>query len=164
MRSLSSCILINMSSLISKLNFDSSTKVDAQGFSGGIWVLWNSYVGEVSMLERTAQMITVLVKCPHLEPWIFSAVYASPTPSIREQLWNKIEQLDCFDHMPWLLVRDFNQITSSNERLDGHVTGLQGASRMLECFQAHEFVDLGASGSRFTWTNKQHGGNLVMKC
>ncbi|GLT78653.1 hypothetical protein SLA2020_501810 [Shorea laevis] len=148
---------------ISKLNFSSFTKVDAQGFSGGIWVLWNGSIGEVFVLESTAQMITVLVKCPHLEPWIFSAVYASPTPSVREQLWNKIEQLDCFDHMPWLLVGDFNQITSSNERLDGLVTGLRGASKMLECFQARELIDLGASGSRFTWTNKQHGGNLVMK-
>ncbi|GLT44684.1 hypothetical protein SLA2020_185690 [Shorea laevis] len=66
--------------------------------------------------------------------------------------------------MPWLLVRDINQITSSNERLDGLVTGLRRASRMLECFQARELIDLRAFGSRFTWTNKQHGGNLVMKC
>ncbi|XVF09174.1 hypothetical protein REPUB_Repub07fG0068900 [Reevesia pubescens] len=33
--------------VICKLNFDYFTKIDAVGFSGGIWILWKSTIGQV---------------------------------------------------------------------------------------------------------------------
>ncbi|GLT33545.1 hypothetical protein SLA2020_081230 [Shorea laevis] len=67
---------------IRDLGFDCVTKEDAQGFSEGIWVLWNRSVGDVTLIEKNSQIITVKIKKPHAEPWAFSAVYASPQPAI----------------------------------------------------------------------------------
>ncbi|GLT38156.1 hypothetical protein SLA2020_124220 [Shorea laevis] len=69
---------------INKLSFDESTKVEAWGFSGGIWILWNKIVGDITILDCFSQAITLRVKKAHKDPWLLSAVYASPLPTIRE--------------------------------------------------------------------------------
>ncbi|OMO68562.1 reverse transcriptase [Corchorus capsularis] len=39
--------------IISRLRFDGFTKVDAVGFSGGIWVLWKSSIGLMNVVEQS---------------------------------------------------------------------------------------------------------------
>ena len=64
---------------------------EAQGRSGGIWVLENISSNVCSLVDVFHQMVTFKVKQGQKE-WLCSAVYASPTPSIRENLWRYMMQ------------------------------------------------------------------------
>ncbi|CAN1140772.1 hypothetical protein LINPERPRIM_LOCUS25038 [Linum perenne] len=45
------------SAVSKKLLFDSSFFVEAQGFSGGIWLLWNEFVIKIKVLASSNQFI-----------------------------------------------------------------------------------------------------------
>ncbi|XVF28490.1 hypothetical protein REPUB_Repub15cG0033500 [Reevesia pubescens] len=123
----------NADRVIRKLKFDGVAKVDARGFSGGIWVLWKA------------------------------TVYASPTPSVRELFWNYLANLHTFDSLPWLLVGDFNQILSSSEKQGGRPEPLSRMRPFREVMAKCDLIDLEAKGCQFTWSNNHLLGSLIKK-
>lgn len=48
--------------IIDRLPFDGALHADTIGYSGGIWVLWNSDEVEITQLAKTEQEIHVEVK------------------------------------------------------------------------------------------------------
>lgn len=64
------------------LGFFHSFRVDAVGQSGGLWLLWRSEVGNVSVIDSTDQFIHVRVE-DGAEILHLVAVYAAPTVSRR---------------------------------------------------------------------------------
>lgn len=130
---------------IANLGFPNSTKYDARGFSGGIWVLSDDSIGNVTVIGKRPQIITLLIEKHEEEPWILSAVYASPTSSVREELWIFIERCQMFDNIAWCLVGDFNQIMSSEERQDGRLRDRRHAQRMVNCLQSKGLMETNAN-------------------
>ena len=61
-------------------------RVEAQGFMGGIWILWDTSVLQVNILVAHPQFITMDVHRPGMLLWCFTAVYASPVAQYREEL------------------------------------------------------------------------------
>lgn len=51
----------------------------------------------------------------------FTAIYASPHPSIRSSLWMEIDVLTATIRGPWLLETDFNAIRFSSEKKKGRL-------------------------------------------
>lgn len=49
------------------------------------------------------------------EPWLFSAIYASPDSSLRRDLWCELERTKNNYQWPWLVASDFNETSSMNE-------------------------------------------------
>lgn len=66
--------------------FTDMVAVEAAGFFGGIWLLWDCNVVTVEPIALGDQIITVLVK--ELDkPWLLSIIYASPKVYLRLDLW-----------------------------------------------------------------------------
>ena len=77
--------------IIDRLPFDGAIHTDTIGWSGGLWLLWNSDLVEVILLSKTEQEIHVTVKVRSSNiSWLFSAVYASPRFAERSILWNNL--------------------------------------------------------------------------
>ena len=101
--------------IISKMGFNGSYVVDAQGFSGGLWVLWRDESWAVSIIGSSEQ-------CVHLsfdhngEKCLVSAVYASPYYVKRRSLWRELEEFGNEVEGPWCVGGDFNAILFENER------------------------------------------------
>jgi len=129
--------------MIKSLGFQYFTKSDARGFSGGIWVLWNDSIGKVTVLSIRPQIITLLIEKNNEQPWVLSSVYANPTPSIREELWEFIEKCTVFDDVAWMVIGDFNQIVSAEEHHDGFLGNSRLAQRMVDTLH-----------SRGSWNSK----------
>lgn len=71
---------------MSKLDFESLFRVEATGFTGGIFFLWNSSI-EVYILHVHCQYIHMRVKCSSgRQSFLCSAVYGSPHKSKRDEL------------------------------------------------------------------------------
>lgn len=69
-----------------KIGFSGQFRVDAQGFSGGIWLFWRREIISVKVLGSHTQHITVEISKIGEEPWVFSAIYASPDSTRKKEL------------------------------------------------------------------------------
>lgn len=65
--------------IASILGYSGHTRVDAMGFSGGIWVYWRPDLVTVEPILKHQQHITMEIKRIGVVPWYFSAVNASRT-------------------------------------------------------------------------------------
>lgn len=57
-----------------------------RGFSGDIWLFWKQDEVTINPVETSGQHITVEIAKVEEEPWLFSAVYASPDSTILNSL------------------------------------------------------------------------------
>ncbi|XP_074287668.1 uncharacterized protein LOC141612819 [Silene latifolia] len=101
------------------LGYNGHCRVDAVGFSGGIWLYWRPDIVSVTLVKDHSQFITVEVTRSGDLPWFFTAVYASPNPYNRHDLWKELEQYAHQNNCPWLLAGDFNETRSLAERHGG---------------------------------------------
>ena len=76
---------------------------EANGHSGGIWILSMDPTFQCDILDVCSQMVTVKVKYGFRE-WVCSAVYASPIPLIRGEFWDYVKRLSDDIALPWLLL------------------------------------------------------------
>ncbi|KAH9725610.1 putative ribonuclease H protein [Citrus sinensis] len=131
--------------------FEYSHRIEATGFSGGIWILWRGYF-DVEVLFNHKQFVHFKIsKNNNLETWI-TAVYASPNPILRRQLWDHLDFLARTVHGPWLVGGDFNSILCADEKKGGstHISGVCGLFKSW--FNKNGMFDLNFHGPRFTWS------------
>ncbi|KAA3482795.1 Endonuclease/exonuclease/phosphatase [Gossypium australe] len=83
--------------------------VEVEGFSGGIWIFWDSDIIQVSILKSHAQFIHARVKQGD----------ESPNRQKRVELWDQLKEITEGVNWPWLLAGDFNSIVSMNEKSRG---------------------------------------------
>ncbi|MCI16770.1 hypothetical protein A2U01_0037914, partial [Trifolium medium] len=93
--------------------------VEAQGFSGGIWLMWNRLDIKVNLITTDFHFLHVQVQEKNVDPWLLTVVYASPREQERGETWNKLRQLAANINEPWLMVGDFNEIASPEEKKGG---------------------------------------------
>ena len=102
--------------IASKLNYSGHTRVDAMGFSGGIWIFWKPDLVIVEPIIKHTQHITMNITRIGVVPWYFTAVYASPDPVKRRELWSELKEFARTHNKPWLIAGDFNDTRFPSER------------------------------------------------
>lgn len=144
-----------------QLGFPNFFRVEAEGFSGGIWLLWNSLHVQIEIVAYLDQFIHALVSGISEFDWLLTAVYGSPDEAERRGLWQSLTEANGIHHLPWLLMGDFNQVLSADKRQSRCSVNLGNCRRMLNCFRDCNLVDLETSGPKFTWWNKRDGSNFT---
>ena len=101
-------------------------------------------------------------------------MYASPTPSVREQIWNYIVDFvreliwnyivdfSSTVQIPWILTGNFNQILMPN-KVEGGLFRLSGASKFVDVLSTCGLLDLGSIGLNFTWASHTRGRDFIQK-
>ncbi|XP_052107411.1 uncharacterized protein LOC127740479 [Arachis duranensis] len=140
--------------IIRKLGFDSWCISDAEGFSGGIWCLWNGKDWQVEPVNVQRQLIHLKIKDNDNRSWYFTCIYGSPQPGTRSTLWRELESIAATNQGPWCLGGDFNSIISLEET-GGNRNLSQDSNRFQECMLNCGLNDLGFSGPPFTWQRNQ---------
>lgn len=100
---------------MANFNFPNTDKVDENGLSGGIYILWNNQVN-IQPIALSEQEIYLFVKLPiSSQSFYLTVVYAKPYSYFKHALWENLQLFasHCFD--PWLVLGDFNDITSPSE-------------------------------------------------
>ena len=135
-----------------RIGFSGKMRVDAQGFSGGIWMFWKAEEIAVTVYGSHSQHLTVEIKKVGDEPWLFSAVYASPDSSLRRDLWQELENVRRSYNGPWLLAGDFNDTVCMSERNGVGNSEMQRRCRnFANWIENNGLMDLGFSGPAHTW-------------
>ncbi|KAL2896610.1 cytochrome b [Bienertia sinuspersici] len=132
--------------------YHDQTRVEAQGFSGGILVFLKSELVYIDPIEQSSQYITMVINRQGEEPWYFSAIYASPDPSKRQKLWRELSDFAARHDKPWLLDEDFNETRLSWERsLSCRATSIR-TSQFNHWVEAHQLLEVEFSGQTHTWS------------
>ncbi|KAA3483857.1 reverse transcriptase [Gossypium australe] len=125
--------------------------VEAEGFSGGIWIFWNSDLIHVTIIKSHAQFIHARVKQRDDAEWLFMAIYASPNRQKRIELWDELKELAAGVNQPWLLAGDFNSIASMNEKCGGAPFDHNSTAPFRNAINDLRLIDFGFVGLPFTW-------------
>ncbi|CAL1407206.1 unnamed protein product [Linum trigynum] len=135
------------------LGFDKEFVVEAVGFSGGIWVLWNSTDICLSQVNAHAQFIHIQVEPAGVpgHKWLLTAVYANPAPMQRRVLWEALRELAEDQDQAWAIMGDFNSILRPEEKLGGAPFDSSRIQDFQDCINDTSLVDLGYRGPPFTW-------------
>ncbi|XP_061354598.1 uncharacterized protein LOC133299173 [Gastrolobium bilobum] len=142
---------IKASSIIRRLGFTNHFVVDAHGFAGGIWVVWNNNDVKLSLLGKHDQFIYCWVEFPGLKGFFWTAVYASPQEEKRLQLWEDLKHIGRNMNEAWILSGDFNEIMMASEKRGGGLVDVNRCNRFANTLSACGVLDLGGDGNRFTW-------------
>ncbi|CAN1827032.1 hypothetical protein LINPERHAP1_LOCUS31793 [Linum perenne] len=108
---------ITVDRVINEIGLRGRIIVEARGFAGGIWLLWNLTDLDVTEAERSEQFIHAKVKLSDGRSCMITAVY--PKPTSRVILWDDLKALSSGIILPWELIGDFNSILAANEKRGG---------------------------------------------
>jgi len=143
-----------------RIGYDGCFRVEAQGFQGGIWVLWNSNEIGVDVVKSHEQFVTVEVKPQNRRSWLLSVVYASPHIQLREILWQELQRFASEHQKPWLLAGDFNETTCLEERNHGGPEMIRRCTCFKHWIENNRLIDLGFSGPKYTWSRGLTGDTI----
>ena len=125
--------------------------VEVNGHAGGIWVLALQGGGAIntSVVDICNQVVSVQIGSSSIA-WVCSVVYGSPTPSLRELLWEHLGDLRQCVMFPWMLIGDFNEVLLPSE-LKGGEFSFAHVNRFARMMENCELMDIGTIGNKFTW-------------
>ncbi|XP_061336881.1 uncharacterized protein LOC133283962 [Gastrolobium bilobum] len=138
-------------SIIRSLGYTNYIVADAKGFTGGIWIVWNSIDVQISLQILHDQFIHCWVEFPDTKGFFWTAVYANPKEKNRRVLWEELKQIGRTMNDPWLLTGDFNEIVSASEKRGGGPIDHNRCLRFSNVLDSCGVMDLGGGGNRFTW-------------
>lgn len=137
--------------VIANLDFDGIFRVEAIGFTGGIWCLWKKNQINIDIISSSKLCVLLKVNPRSLHPWLLSVVYGSPRERHREDLWNELRTIHNDSDLLWCVARDFNSVLHPHEKVEGGAFNQGAGQRFAQCLFDSNLVDLGCKGLLFTW-------------
>ncbi|XP_021748569.1 uncharacterized protein LOC110714370 [Chenopodium quinoa] len=107
------------------LGYSGHSRVDAMGFSGGIWVYWR--------------------------PEFVTAIYASPDPLKRRELWEDLKKFATSHNKPWMLAGDFNDTRFPSERNSSCFETTRRSEKFNAWIEDMDLLEVEFSGAAHTW-------------
>ncbi|XP_074319945.1 uncharacterized protein LOC141656786 [Silene latifolia] len=122
---------------------------------GRIWILWNLSLFNIQYLEYNAQFIHLNV-IDRSTGTQFYCSFVYDFNGVKEiyPLWKKYGNRAQYIQFPWIIVWDFNTVLAPSERLGGQST-MEEMQDFQQFIDNCEVIDMPASGSYYTWNNKQ---------
>ena len=145
--------------------FDNSFRVDAVGQSGGLWMLWRSGVGDVTIVESSDQFIHAKF-VNGLERINIIAVYAAPSASRRSGFWSQLSSVFkkvVDSEEPLIIGGDFNTIIRLYERTGGNGRLSVDSLAFGDWINENSLIDMGFKGNKFTWKRGYVESNFIAK-
>lgn len=100
--------------VVQKLGYSNCFLVDAEGYSGGIWLLWQADHVHLQVVACSPYSITSLITMASRQRF-FAAIYASPQACNRRRLWYYLDSALHLISLPWMFAGDFNEVLSNHE-------------------------------------------------
>ncbi|XP_031099664.1 uncharacterized protein LOC116003863 [Ipomoea triloba] len=138
------------SKICSNFGFEEWVRVEAVGFSGGIWVLWKGSLN-VEIIETHPQFITLQMDHGVAGVHRLTLVYGSPNLYLRRRLFSDLSCCSLNFQGPWLLAGDFNSVTSREEVNNPECFSLSRCTDFNNWLFREGLIDLGYIGAKFTW-------------
>ncbi|KAH1030998.1 hypothetical protein J1N35_043172 [Gossypium stocksii] len=148
---------VQMEKVRRSCGFTNGIEVDSIGSKGGLSLAWRGDV-DVSLQSFSNRHIDVFIDDNSRSlKWRLTGFYGSPYMHDRDESWNLLRHLSNGVALPWLVIRDFNEILYGFEKRGGvprEERRMEGFRKVLaDC----NLADVGYLGNWFTWER----GNLA---
>ncbi|KAJ1387751.1 Ribonuclease H-like superfamily [Sesbania bispinosa] len=136
-------------------------RLEAPG-DGGIWVLSNLPSDFHTMIvDVHPQLLTI--KLTHAQAaWFVTAVYGSPNPVAREELWGHLPHVASSISSSWIVTGDFNEVLLPSE-VQGCNYIRSRADKFAQTLDRCALMDLGSTGGIFSWVRRTVNGCNMAK-
>lgn len=140
--------------VIASLGFHSSYRVEAHGFSGGIWLGWKDSV-QLEILRSHPQFTLAQLRYGFpIQELLICFVYGSPNKSKRVALWDALAYTLPTTSVLWIAVGDFNALLSTEDKKRECHIG-QRCPFLGKFLDGNNLHDLGFHGPPFTWQRER---------
>lgn len=141
--------------IVRKLGFNNWLRVEATGYAGGLWLLWNEWELDVMHIYSDTQILHCrLCDKNSGASTLVSFIYGEPNPQFREGLWNSLRMLARNVEGPRLVLGDFNTYLRAADKLGGAPPKPHLMRRFGNCVSDCDLLELPVMGERFTWEKK----------
>ncbi|XP_059310080.1 uncharacterized protein LOC132061248 [Lycium ferocissimum] len=135
----------------------------AYNINGKIWIFVEAGL-QMEVLKETDQMLSFkLSSLDGAQDVIMTVTYASTDRGTRIALWEDLCDISTHMHLPWLVGGDFNVITEAAEKYGGLPVQFAEAEDFRHCIDSSKLVDLGFTGSMYTWWNGRSDEACIFK-
>ncbi|XP_060202706.1 uncharacterized protein LOC132631120 [Lycium barbarum] len=131
--------------------------------NGKIWLFVDAEI-QVEIMRDTEQLLSC--RFTHLgdgQELVLTVVYASTDRSGRIALWEDLYDMSSHITIPWLVGGDFNVITDDIEKFGGLPVQFAETEDFRQCIDICQLMDLGFTGSMFTWWNGRSDEACIFK-
>ncbi|KAL6128782.1 hypothetical protein ACLB2K_072136 [Fragaria x ananassa] len=138
-----------------RIGFDNCLGMESSESSPGVALLWMNDM-PVNIQTYSARHIDVTIGAQGSpEEWRLSGIYGYARTRDRGRTWELMRRLARQSSLPWLLVGDFNEILANSEKVGGAPRRLAQMQAFRETLMDCALLDMGYSGSPFTWADHQ---------
>ncbi|KAL6190587.1 hypothetical protein ACLB2K_036981 [Fragaria x ananassa] len=152
--------------IASKLSvyFDNVDFVNSDGQSGGILLFWNSSTVSLNVIFKHNRFIHChITNIANIKSWVHTFVYAYPAKKMQLDLWNEIETLKPQNDDSWVLMGDFNNVASSEEKIGGRDPNTVYMHNFVRFLNYINVTSLLAEGLPFTWSNNHQDQTIIFE-
>lgn len=140
-----------------RIQIDGCFMVPTGGRGGGLALLWKKGVA-VWVDSFSSYYIDSIIDGDSECAWHLTGFYGEPEASRRSEGWNMfLRMLSLKPKLLWCYFGDFNELLEVQDKKGG----IPRAHNLMESFRevldVCGFVDLGYSGSDFTWKGRRRG-------
>ncbi|KAL8153415.1 hypothetical protein V2J09_011175 [Rumex salicifolius] len=139
-----------------------SFRIEARGFSGGIWLLWDDDFDLFEVISVNDNFIRINVS-KQRKNFHMIFVYAPPSYNRRRRFWAELTQEVLLIQGDLILGGDLNCILDSSERQGGSGELHQDSCDFQEFVDLFGLIDLGFIGQAFTWSRGNSTATYVAK-
>lgn len=106
--------------IVKRLGFNNWLRVEATGYAGGIWLLWNEWETDVQYVYSDTQILHCKITGRVVEEFMeVSFVYGEPSAHFRTDLWSSLRTLASNLEGKWLVMGDFNTYLRDSDKVGG---------------------------------------------
>ncbi|XP_060968815.1 uncharacterized protein LOC133036286 [Cannabis sativa] len=143
------------------LKFSNGLEVPRLGMKGGLLLLWLANI-DVTLNSYSMNHFDVLVSSDNCHQFHFTGFYGAPETHLRINTWNLLSSLvSNASNLPWLVLGDFNELLSNEDKVGGPPRDDMLMDNFRGAINRCHLRVVYFNGDPFTWTNKNHHGNVV---
>ena len=150
-----------MERIKNRVGFANGLIVPCRGKSGGVALFWTREIN-LEIKSFSGNHINAIVReADNNSMWRITSFYGHPETHRRYESCRLLSFLHSQFQLPWLCLRDFNEILSMHEKAGGPVRSQQQMDGFRNIVNFCGFSDLGYCGTDFTWCNMQDSENRI---
>ncbi|KAH1032635.1 hypothetical protein J1N35_044809 [Gossypium stocksii] len=140
-----------MERLRRKFRYQNGIEVAANGTRGGLSLGWTNEV-DIRLLGYNDSCIDVMVTDSYNRlDWHFTGFYGAPDVRDRVGSWNLLRNLSHNFSEAWVVIGDFNEILSNQEKYGGRPREEKQTEAFSDTLDYCGLTDLGYQGRWYTW-------------
>ncbi|XP_042958006.1 uncharacterized protein LOC122293492 [Carya illinoinensis] len=126
--------------------------VEAVGKGGGLILLWDSSLN-LEIVNYSQGHISAWVMEEAASKWLLICFYGAPETTKRKDTWSMLKSLKPKGDEGWMIVGDFNEILTEDEKWGGKARPESQMELFREVMSESDLQDLGWRGEKFTRSN-----------